>query len=50
VPWPPKQRAAIAADLRRKGKGREQISAFFRAHGHGSHPLVKAARRSRKKR
>jgi anthranilate phosphoribosyltransferase len=36
MPWrDPKQRAAIAAEMRRKGKTEEEIAAFFRAHGHG---------------
>lgn len=48
MPWPDRQRRAIAADLRRKGKTPEEIRAFFHRHGHGDHPLVKAARRKRK--
>lgn len=35
MPWSPKQVAAIAARMRREGKSREEISAFFRAHGVG---------------
>ena len=35
MPWPAKQRAAIAADMRRKGKSREAISRFFHEHGYG---------------
>lgn len=34
MPWPPKQRAAIAADLRRRGKSPEEIREFFRRHGY----------------
>jgi DNA-binding CsgD family transcriptional regulator len=35
MPWPPKQRAAIAARMKRQGKSPEEIAAFFREHGHG---------------
>jgi hypothetical protein len=35
MPWPKRQRAAIAANMQRQGKSRKQISAFFRKHGHG---------------
>lgn len=41
MPWPPKQRAAIAADLARKGKSRAQISRFFHEHGHGGRMLAR---------
>lgn len=57
MPWPPKQRAAIAARMSRQGKSREEISRFFREHGHGSPAhekmmghLSKAARRRKRKR
>ena len=47
MPWPPKQRAAIAADLSRKGKSRQEISRFFHAHGHPHKPdkVTRALRR-----
>jgi hypothetical protein len=48
VPWPPKQRAAIAARMAREGKSREEISRFFRRHGYG-HALMDAHRKSRGK-
>lgn len=48
MPWPPKQRAAIAARMAREGKSREEISRFFRAHGHGN-ALIDAHRKSKKK-
>lgn len=35
VPWPPKQRKAIAARLSGEDKSDSEISAFFRRHGHG---------------
>jgi hypothetical protein len=36
MPWrDPKQRAAIAARMAREGKSEEEISRFFREHGHG---------------
>lgn len=35
MPWKPLQQRAIAADLSRRGKSDEEISRFFRAHGHG---------------
>jgi hypothetical protein len=47
MPWPAKQRAAIAADMRRRGKSREEVSRFFRAHGYGS-ALVRAHKRKAK--
>ena len=49
MPWPPKQRAAIAARMAREGKSRRQISAFFHRHGHGGE-LMAAYRRRKKKR
>lgn len=50
MPWPDKQRRAIAASLARQGKSREEIRAFFHKHGHGgsNHPMMRAARRKRK--
>jgi hypothetical protein len=46
VPWPERQRRAIAADMARKGKSREEIAAFFRRHGYGrGNALMNAARR-----
>lgn len=45
MPWPPKQQRAIAANLARQGKSREQISAFFRKHGYGG--ALTAARRKK---
>lgn len=48
MPWPEKQRRAIAASLARQGKSREEIAAFFRKHGYGGRDkLVKAAGRKR---
>ena len=44
MPWPPRQRRAIAASMARAGKSREEIAAFFRAHGYGN-SLVKASKR-----
>jgi hypothetical protein len=35
MPWAPKQRAAIAAKMKREGKSDAEIRAFFRKHGHG---------------
>jgi hypothetical protein len=35
VPWSQKQMAAIAAQMRRDGKSREEIREFFHRHGHG---------------
>lgn len=50
MPWPPKQRAAIAARMAREGKSREEISRFFRAHGygHGKNALMEAHKRKKK--
>jgi hypothetical protein len=47
MPWPERQRRAIAANMARQGKTREEISAFFRAHGYGSKhkALMKAAKK-----
>lgn len=46
MPWPERQRRAIAADMARRGKSREEISAFFRRHGYGKgNALMDAARR-----
>jgi hypothetical protein len=47
MPWPPKQRAAIAANLARKGKSRQQIRRFFHEHGHGG--IAHALRGGRKR-
>lgn len=49
MPWPPKQRAAIAARMAREGKSREEIAAFFRKHGHGGNALMDAHKRSKKR-
>lgn len=35
MPWPDKQRKAIAARMHAEGKSGEEISAFFRKHGYG---------------
>lgn len=35
MPWPEKQRKAIAARMKREGKSDAEISRFFRRHGHG---------------
>jgi transposase len=35
MPWPEKQRKAIAAKMQREGKSAKEISEFFRRHGHG---------------
>lgn len=50
MPWPPKQRAAIAAKMARQGKSREEIAEFFRRHGHGDRTkaLRDASKRKRK--
>ena len=50
MPWPPKQRAAIAAKMAREGKSPAEISAFFRRHGHGKrvgkdHPMMRQGRK-----
>lgn len=51
MPWrDPRQRAAIAADLARRGKSREEIRAFFHRHGHGGNALMEAHRRAKAKR
>ena len=34
MPWPAKQRRAIAAKLRAQGKTPEEIREFFHRHGH----------------
>ena len=51
MPWPERQRRAIAAKMAREGKSRAEISAFFRRHGHGSvskdHPMMKRARKKK---
>jgi hypothetical protein len=50
MPWPPKQRAAIAASLARKGKTSAEISAFFRAHGYGKgHQTLMKVSKERKR-
>lgn len=50
MPWPPNQRRAIAASMARKGKSREEIAAFFRAHGYGGghKALLTAARKGKR--
>lgn len=47
MPYKPSQMRAIAADMVRRGKSREEIRAFFHKHGHGGHkhPFMKAAKR-----
>lgn len=35
MPWPSRQRRAIAARMVREGKSPEEISRFFREHGYG---------------
>lgn len=50
MPWKdPKQRAAIAAQMARDGKSQEEISAFFRKHGHGKNlsGAIKGKRRGK---
>jgi len=49
MPWKPSQQRAIAADMARRGKTREEIAAFFRAHGHGKNALIEAHRKSKKR-
>ena len=53
MPWPPEQRKAIAARMRRQGKSPEEIAEFFRKHGHGGgrggSALAKAHRKSKGK-
>jgi hypothetical protein len=49
VPWPKEQREAIAARMRREGKTKEQISAFFRSHGHGGGLHAKMQKGRKKK-
>lgn len=34
MPWPDRERKAIAAKMVREGKTSEEISRFFREHGH----------------
>lgn len=50
MPWPAKQRAAIAADMRRRGKSPEEIRRFFHEHGYGNRTkaLSDASKRKRK--
>ena len=48
MPWPPEQRKAIAARMRRQGKSPEQIAEFFRRHGHGSGKALTNAHRKSK--
>lgn len=48
MPWPPEQRKAIAARMRRQGKTPEEISEFFRRHGHGSGKALMKAHGKRK--
>ena len=50
MPWKPDQMRAIAAKMRREGKSREEISRFFRAHGHTGNALMDAHRKSKGKR
>lgn len=50
MPWPAKQRAAIAARMRREGKSPEEIRRFFHKHGHGGNALMDAHRRQKGKR
>jgi hypothetical protein len=47
MPWPPRQQRAIAANLARQGKTREEIAAFFRRHGYGQghKTLMEAAKK-----
>lgn len=49
MPWPEKQRRAIAAQMARDGKSREEIAAFFRKHGYGrgKNALMEAHKRKR---
>lgn len=51
MPWPEKQRRAIAANMARQGKSREEIAAFFRRHGYGrgKNALLDAHRKSKGK-
>jgi hypothetical protein len=48
MPWPPRQRAAIAARMKREGKSDEEIRRFFHKHGHGN-ALMDAHRKSKGK-
>jgi hypothetical protein len=50
MPWKPSQQRAIAANMARQGKSREEISRFFRSHGygHGKNALIEAHRKSKK--
>lgn len=50
MPWKPEQRRAIAARMSREGKSREEISRFFRKHGHvgSDHPMMKAVRKRKR--
>lgn len=50
MPWPPKQRKAIAASMARKGKSDEEISAFFRRHGYGGGRSLMDAHKKKGKR
>jgi hypothetical protein len=45
MPWKPSQRAAIAAKMAREGKSPEEISRFFREHGHGKRQLAQKLRK-----
>jgi hypothetical protein len=49
MPWPPKQRAAIAARMKRDGKSPDEIRRFFHKHGHGgADSLMDAHRKSKR--
>jgi hypothetical protein len=49
MPYKPEQMRAIAAQMRRDGKSPEEISAFFRKHGHGGKGDKKKKLRDRMK-
>jgi hypothetical protein len=50
MPWPPRQRRAIAARMSREGKSHEQISRFFHEHGYGAKDKLKRKKRRRRRR
>ena len=48
MPYKPSQRAAIAAKMKRQGKSEEEISKFFREHGHEESTKDKAKKAMRR--
>lgn len=50
MPYKPSQQRAIAARMSREGKSDEEISRFFREHGHGSKKHSYGSKRKLRKR